>query len=442
MKIVMSGQPIAIFPDTNLFLHYRSISEIDWRALIKARPVEIKIAAVVTRELEEQRVVHQSRKIRDRAGSAVKLLQTYLRQNQVRDGVTLEFLIDEPTQDYAAAQKLNLLLADDRLIGTYLLYRQKNPQVPCIVVTNDLPLTVKLTHRQIEFISLGESLLLPPELDPLEKKNKQLESELLRYKSREPDLAIKFADGQSYARFQLTIPNDTPDPEPEIQAQLVAAKEKCKPVALAPSPQPADPNSPFAAIAEQIRQVTVGLQMVGREFYQDYNRRVEKYYRDYEKYLRDSVAFKTLATRTIKLELILKNSGSCPAEDIHVLLQFPDGFLLYDEKHPPKPPEEPAVPSKEINMFPSVSLLSGLPDIHRMPSLPDPTLPRIRKTNSYDVTFEFEKLQHDFIRRLTPFYLVFDSWTSAASFAIDYTIHAGNRIDRQAGQLGVKVEKG
>src|SRR5437016_8385252 len=90
MENAMSTQRVAVFPDTNLFLHYRPINEIDWCALIKVRPIEIKIAPVVTRELEEQRVIHQSRKIKDRAGSAVKLLQTYLRQNQVRDGATLE----------------------------------------------------------------------------------------------------------------------------------------------------------------------------------------------------------------------------------------------------------------------------------------------------------------------------------------------------------------
>jgi hypothetical protein len=75
MEAAMSTHTIVVFPDTNLFLHYRPINEIDWCALVQARPVEIKIAAVVTRELEEQRVVHQSRRIRERAGSAVKLLQ-------------------------------------------------------------------------------------------------------------------------------------------------------------------------------------------------------------------------------------------------------------------------------------------------------------------------------------------------------------------------------
>jgi len=267
----------AVFPDTNLFLHYRAINEIDWCALVKAHPLEIKIAPVVTRELEEQRVVHQVRRIRDRAASAIKLLQTYLQKNQVRDGVTLEFLVNEPTPDYAVAKNLNLVVADDRLIGTYLQYREANPNVRCIIVTNDFPLTVKFTHRQIEFISLDESLLLPSEPDPLEKRNKQLEAEVLRYKTREPDLAIKFADGANYARFVVAVPTNAPDPEPEIQAKLAAAKEKCKPVKLAPPPQPVDPNDPFAGIAKQIQEVPLGFQLMGREFYEDYHRRVEVY---------------------------------------------------------------------------------------------------------------------------------------------------------------------
>jgi hypothetical protein len=439
----MNPQAIAVFPDTNMFLHYRPVNEIDWCALVKARPVEIKIAPVVPHELEEQRVVHQLRKIRDRASTALKLLQTYLHESQVRDGVTLQFLINEPTAEYAAARNLNLVLADDRLIGAYLLYREANPDVRCIVVTNDLPLTIRLTQRQIEFISLDESLLLPSDPDPLEKKNKQLEAELLRYKSREPDLAIKFANTQNHARFRLTVPANTSDPEPEIQAKLAEAKENCKPVELAPPAAPVNPNDPFPGIAEQIRQVTAGLQLMGREFYEDYNRRVEDYYLDYEKYLRNTAAFKTLASRTIKLELILHNSGTCPAEDIHVLLHFPDGFLVYDDRRPPKPPEEPAVPSKEINLMPMFPGLSGwaLPDMGSIPSLPDPTLPKIRKTNSYEITFQFEKLQHGFIRRLKPLYILFDSLSSAASFAIDYTIHAGNMIDESTGELGVIIEK-
>jgi hypothetical protein len=226
-------------------------------------------------------------------------------------------------------------------------------------------------------------------------------------------------------------------------AERSAAIAKCPLVELGTQQDSqgiAGKNTPFAEIAESIQKPTAGLQAFGRQSYEDYNARAKAYYRDYEKYLRDSVAFRTLASRTIQLELVLANTGTCPAEDTHVLLHFPDGFTLYDEDHPPREPKEPAAPSKEMNLFPNVSLLSGFPDI-RIPQPRDPSLPRIRKTNSYDVTLESERLQHGFVWNFSPLYVSFDSWEAAKSFSIDYRIHAGNMIDERTGELGVIVEK-
>jgi hypothetical protein len=395
----MSVQRIAAFPDTNLFLHFRPLSEIDWCKFLQASTVEIKIAPVVTRELEEQKTLNQSRKLRERAATALKLLHGYLGHNQVRDGVTLEFLINEPTAESAVARGLNLQLGDDRLVGTLLLYRDEHPDVPCTLVTSDLPLTVKATHYQIQLAAPSETLRLPSEPNVLEKKNKQLEAELLRYKSREPVLDVLFESGESHSRFQIARPSDVAsDSETTVQSMLAAAKAKCPLVKFRPqqdSEVTAMANNPLAEMAESIRKTMEGFQAIGRHFYEDYNVRARAYYRDYEKYLRDTIAFKTLETRTIRLNLILANSGTCPAEDIHVLLYFPNGFKLYDEEHPPKEPKEPPVPSKEMNLFPNVSLASSFPDI-RLPQLRDRSLPRIRKTNSYEVTFENEKLQHGF----------------------------------------------
>ncbi len=59
-----------------------------------------------------------------------------------------------------------------------------------------------------------------------------------------------------------------------------------------------------------------GVDSFGRQFYENYNVQVTAYYRAYEKYLEDSVAFQTLALRTIELNLIMANSGTCPAEEI------------------------------------------------------------------------------------------------------------------------------
>jgi len=216
----MSSQTAVVFPDTNLFLHYRPLNEIDWCRFLQAASVEIKIATVVTRELEEQKVLHQSQKMRDRAATAVKLLVKYLGQSQVRDGVTLEFLVKEPDADFAASRGFNLKLGDDRLIGTLLLYREEHPGVRCVLATSDLPLKVKASHYQIELAIPSETLRLPSEPDPLEKKNKQLEAELRRYKSREPALDISFEDGGNHARFRIKSQSDDSESEPEIQNQV------------------------------------------------------------------------------------------------------------------------------------------------------------------------------------------------------------------------------
>src|SRR5207237_4594571 len=179
-------------------------------------------------------------------------------------------------------------------------------------------------------------------------------------------------DWKNHTRFPIVSPSKTPDPEPEIQSKPATAKEKSQPVELKPRREAGTSSAADNPLA-QIAELMEGFQAMGRQFYEDYNVRVAAYHRTYEKYLRDTLAFKTLATRTIKLELILHNSGTCPAEDIHILLHFPDGFLLYHEKRPPKAPEEPSAPSPELNLMPSFSALSAFPNIGRMPSFPDPT---------------------------------------------------------------------
>jgi hypothetical protein len=69
-------------------------------------------------------------------------------------------------------------------------------------------------------------------------------------------------------------------------------------------------------------------------------------------------------------------------------------------------------------------------------------VPKIRKTNSYDVEFRRNKLQHGFIWEFAPLFVTFDTWESAKSFSIDYIIRAGNMIDPKEGKLGVVVENG
>jgi hypothetical protein len=46
------------FLDTNIFLHYRSVEQIDCRRLLDAGQVELLVAPIVLRELDAQKDRH------------------------------------------------------------------------------------------------------------------------------------------------------------------------------------------------------------------------------------------------------------------------------------------------------------------------------------------------------------------------------------------------
>lgn len=209
---------VAVFPDTNIFLHYRPIVELDWQAIAQGRSVRIQIAPVVTRELEERKTLHPLRRIRERAAAALRKLHEFLEQGvpcRVRDGVFVDFLVHEPSHEIAASKHLNFQLADDWLLATVLVFREAHPDITILLVTSDLPLIVKARHYGIDTAQPPSNQRLQDEPDAAEQKIKTLESELRQYRSRVPDLAMLFDDGQDHKTFQIFGP--LPNVESEIE---------------------------------------------------------------------------------------------------------------------------------------------------------------------------------------------------------------------------------
>ena len=67
--------------------------------------------------------------------------------------------------------------------------------------------------------------------------------------------------------------------------------------------------------------------------------------------------------------------------------------------------------------------------------------PFIKRTNSYDVRSHVNKAKHGYTLRIAGFTAVFDSYESAGSFRIDYSISAANLPKAADGHLSVVVEK-
>ena len=178
----------------------------------------------------------------------------------------------------------------------------------------------------------------------------------------------------------------------------------------------------------------------------DYNRDLNSYYEEYRQHLFAVSNYQNLAARTILLKLLLCNNGNWPAEDIHVMLHFPDGFELRTKENRILPPAAPEPPSQPIAGMPG---LKGIADRLRhfehgirLPQLRLPDSgPTIRKTHSYDVEFHVKRLKHGFTWSLDTLFLTFDSYETAQSFPIDFRINAGNMPEEALGKVHVIVEK-
>jgi hypothetical protein len=171
----------------------------------------------------------------------------------------------------------------------------------------------------------------------------------------------------------------------------------------------------------------------------------------YRKYLEEFARYQDMSRLSLELKLYLSNDGTRPAEDIDVLLHFPDGFQLYDKKSMPNQPKEPKPP--ERLKYGMQYLLDG-PHISSMlsPSLysrfrPSPEPPRnvspvrIKRSKSYDVDFHVTRLKHNLREPIDTIIVVFNSFDSAKSFNIQCRILAGNLPHAVEQELHIIVNK-
>ena len=82
--------------------------------------------------------------------------------------------------------------------------------------------------------------------------------------------------------------------------------------------------------------------------YERYNRELEQYFSNYERYLDRLVDFATQPQRTLILHLEVRNIGGAPAEDVDVYVHFPNGFTLFAKDKVPGEPKEPKPPEKPL----------------------------------------------------------------------------------------------
>lgn len=421
--------------DTNFFLHFQPIDEVDWTDLLNSDRVTLVLPQRIIEELDEQKDQNPRQKLRSRARKAQQRIERFLIEGQnreIRDSVTIEHVEKLPTE-FFEENDLDRSTPDDHLAATALHIEDRREGGQVLIVTDDTGPRLTAEPRGIETLRPPDDLRLQSARSEMEKELRKHRLENERLKNRIPELELCFEGGDIFSKFEVSRPNLRTDQEIE---QKVSQIEDQYPEKKPEEERDENPMSQFGMIGE------IGIPP--RKEFKRYNRELPEFYDDYHEYLKRRRDHRELMGRTLELNLILHNNGTSPAKDIDIFLHFPDGFLLTDSKpvgpsepDPPRPPQSPEERLQSFNL--TTPSPASLPPSATSPS--NVSAPEINETNSYEVDIHVRKLKHDMQESLPPLYVVYESYEEAQSFDIGYRINTANVPDPVDGTLKVVVEK-
>lgn len=467
----MTEARVLLFVDSNVLLHYRPLVEIDWRALAAAHCIDpqalrVVVAAVIVREIDEQKFANKSGKIKKRAQRlSLELEQAALAAEagtpqKLRGEVPLIVQVRDSRSAFDT-HDLRPRVADDELLAAMLGHQP----ITTVLVSADAGARMGARRYGLRAIAPNESDQLPGDEDELSK----LQREIATLKNKEPKLRLRFSKSTSESRNDIlvvSIPDAPPVPTEAWRTAMVAAN------ALVP-PYAGQDESREVSLADQkdwrdeLRRATgaKGLDISGlagslngidaRDIARYEADRV-RYLRDYESLLRVGFDRWVEYRRSMLLQLEIVNEGTVPAEDISVHIHIPDGPEVqladaFDDEHPFDARDvEPPIPTTPKPPAQPRTVLHTMMDQTAMISVPVPTLPSIlgerlstgmqlRRTNSFDAEQDFPTLKHGYCFDVDALRLWYLPAVAPTGFSIDYRISAANLSIPATGKLHVRV---
>ena len=318
------------FLDTNIFIHCQDIQNIDWKAELGASQVCLVIAPVVFEELDVFKDDHRNSRKRDRARRAIKLLEATLTSpgQIIREGVSLQYGEELYRMDFGGFN-LNPDNKDDRLVASTIRWTHEHTEDEVILVSHDSGPRMKAIRLKLRSMKLSGKYRLLDQVDPLEKENRELRNELLKLQNTLPKLEFGFRhkDGSTTEVLKLERGTfDTLTNEKEIQKTISTEYEHHE--------------DPWNRQTDEFGLPRFGLLMPTAKLAREYQNDLSRWTRnDFRNYLIRKSRYRACMSQNIVLPLLLKNTGSAPAEGTRVDITVRGCRAIYDEM-----PEEPVFP--------------------------------------------------------------------------------------------------
>lgn len=435
-----------VFVDTNILLHYVMFDEIDWPRLTEAKEVLLIIPPAVIRNLDLKKTAANQRRLRERANAVIRKLVGYETQgpeSEIRPHTRLEFLRTDPQIDFAA-NSLRIEVDDDWLLASLLEFRGTHPDVDPVLATADLGLKLKARHRGFEIASLPDDLRLADELDPNEKRIRELELDKAALQAALPSLRLTFGDGSVHQQTQLPA---SPSPGFDIAAEMDRVVQQHPKTDAAASANAAkhhhgglrlSPNSDDFKLAQAVEASPEWFALLA-------NTGLDAFYQAYRTYLDQKATFDVMRARTTSLQLVLHNDGTAVGGDVDVYIQFPGQIGLS-----PAPPVEPVAPQPPWNPFqqawpgsPFIAAASGSGWPVGMQPAPGPRPirgPFVEAGDPQRARFQVDRLKHGFEVQLPALFVSLPLSCAQYRQSLPYMVYCGTSPRRESGVLQLVID--
>ncbi len=408
-----------LFLDTNIFLHYQDVEQLKLEQRY-GKGIVLVIPRVILGELDNHKDSHKSPKIQKRARSICKKIQAWDSSGQVTDSIQFQFVVK--TSD-PKKHNLNPDSADDRFLADILEFDA--PPEDKILFAADMNMILTAKHLGIITEEIDENFKLPSILDPLEKKNRELQRKLNRLQNALPKLEVglimseKDSCVEPNPVFQISKPELISDAE--IEDEVLHLKlEKFTPT------EKAFPISYFGISQEEIDQ---------------YHEKLSHYPDRYKQYLYELREHQK--RYCIRFQIAIINNGTAPAKNVDLSFHFPDGFDMYLEDDLPTPPRKPVPPQKPMTMAERLKVNRNFSAFsHLIPKAKPLTSYMLNRTNGYDFTDSFLLIKHNEKAILPELFLFFPSYEQVKSFQCTYRITVANLPDIVDGVINFKFDDG
>ena len=191
-----------LFADSNLFLQYKPLNQLDWSGLGNFDDIEVLVCRTVQREidaLKDRREGRRTSRARKAASAFLEIAQ-YGPQEQraTAPRVVLNLYgASQPKQDLAG--QLDYSQNDDRIIGHLAQFRADDPSADAWLLTRDSGLVLTAKTLGIPYAIPPDDWRLEPEPDDTDRKIQELTRQLGELQAQEPEFHFSSAQ-QSDAR--------------------------------------------------------------------------------------------------------------------------------------------------------------------------------------------------------------------------------------------------